>query len=276
MKTTKNIIYLMASAWMLLSAQYAFGQEIIVPYQMGFEESDAEEMAFWVLNPGVNASKCEDQWVVGTATKNGGSQSMYISTNDGEDAQFGAHPNVQYAYRDFTIAKGGYDVSFDWRCMGKGLDAVLYAGIGPASNVSKDMVADWQRGIVPNSIASWCSQAGPMSGTTLWKNASIHINSNGTSTYRLFFVWSSVNADTTLAMPVGACVDNIQITSDRCTKPSKIEARATCDTVFINWEGTSTEYCLEYRRRGAKKWAVTTGIKQESFILEGLDEGLYD
>lgn len=270
------IFGVVASIWMLLSAQYVKGQEIVVPYQMGFEETDAAEMAFWTINPGSNASKCEDQWVVGTATKNGGLQSLYISNNDGVDAQFGTHPNVQYAYRDFTIAKGGYDIAFDWRCMGKGMESALYAGVGPASSISKDMLADWQRGVVPKSIDSWCSTLGAMSGTTLWKNSSIHIQSNGTSTYRLFFVWSTSNVDTTLAMPVGACVDNIQITSDRCTKPSKIEARATCDTVFINWEGTSTEYCLEYRRRGAKKWAVTTGIKQESAILEGLDEGLYD
>ncbi|MCQ2347665.1 MAG: hypothetical protein MJZ65_00580 [Paludibacteraceae bacterium] len=274
-KNTLKVVLLGAFLIGACSMMQAQVSEITVPYQMGFEESDLDELSHWVLNPGPMAVRCEDAWMVGTATKNGGSQSLYIS-NNGDEPFFGSHPNVQYAYRDFTIAKGGYDISFDWRCMGKGLDAALYAGVAPLTSVSRDMVADWQRGIVPPAIASWCSQVGPMSGTTLWKNASVHINSNGTSTYRLFFVWSTINTDTTLAMPVGACVDNIQITSDRCTKPTKITATATCDTVFVNWEGTSTEYCLEYRRRGAKKWAVTTGIKQESAILEGLDEGLYD
>ncbi len=249
--------------------------EIMVPYQMGFEESDTEELANWVLNPGTNASRCEDQWIVGTATKNSGSQSLYIS-NNGNDPQFGTHPNVQYAYRDFTIAKGGYDISFDWRCMGKGLDAAVYAGVAPLSSVSKDMNADWQHSQIPNSISSWCKTIGALHGTTLWRNSSVHINSNGTATYRLFFVWSTSNTDTTLAMPVGGCVDNIQITSDRCTKPSQIDAWCNCDTMVVRWKGTSTEYCFEYRRRGGKKWNVTTGIQRDSIILEGLDEGLYD
>lgn len=275
MKKITKILFGFTSAWMMAGVSFAYGQEIVVPYQMGFEESDAAEMASWTINPGANASKCEDQWMVGKAVKSSGTQSLYIS-NNGEDPQFGSHPNVQYAYRDFTIAKGGYDIAFDWRCMGKGNEATLYAGVAPASQVSVDMLADWQRAVLPNSVASWCKTLGPLNSTTLWKNASIHMNSNGTMTYRLFFVWSSSNVDTTLAMPVGACIDNVQITSDRCTKPSKIDISATCDTVFVSWQGTSTEYCLEYRRRGAKKWAVTTGLKQESTILEGLDEGLYD
>ena len=92
MKTTKNIIYLMASAWMLLSAQYAFGQEIIVPYQMGFEEEDATEMAFWVLNPGlVDPESGMDRWIVGSSTHNGGRYSLYVSCN-GEDAELTSIP----------------------------------------------------------------------------------------------------------------------------------------------------------------------------------------
>lgn len=252
------------------------GQQITVPYQLGFEEADSLELKNWVINPGTNAYKCEDQWVISTSTKSEGFQSLYISNDDGVNAQFGTHPNVQYAYRDFTIPQGGYDIAFDWRCMGKGLEASLYAGVAPLNSVQNYMMADYQRAVVPTQIASWCKTLGALNGTSLWKNSSLHINSNGTSVYRLFFVWTSSNVDTTLAMPIGACVDNIQITSDRCSKPYNIEVSSTCDSIFVSWKGTSTQYCLEYRRRGARKWSVTTGIYDEKYILEGLDEGLYD
>lgn len=257
-----------------LSAQ---NQEITVPYQFGFEEEQAAEFANWVFNPGTNASKCMDQWVIGEATHNDGHYALYISNNGGADAQFGYQKNVQYAYRDFTIAAGGYDICFDWRCLGVTLSnaSTLYVGVAPASSVSKDMNADWQRGIVPSSIGSWCRTLGPLNGSSLWKNSSIHINSKDSTTYRLFFVWSNSTVDT-VAMPLGACIDNIQITSDRCYKPYDITATSNCDSIWVSWKGTSTSYCFEYRRRGAKRWSVTTGIQAENYILEGLDEGLYD
>lgn len=249
---------------------------ISVPYQFGFESTETAEMANWVLNPGTNSSRCVDAWAVGTATKSSGKQSLYISNDAGVDAQFGVGANVQYAYRDFTIARGVYDLSFDWRCLGSP-NATLYAGVAPAGNVTSAMVANWQTAVVPNAISSWCATLGKMDGTTLWKNSSISLSSNGTTTYRLFFVWASSNRDSTLAVPLGACIDNIQICSANCAKPKSLTAKATCDTVFVSWDGTSEMYGLEYRKRGASRWTlVSNSLNQESAILEGLDEGLYD
>lgn len=98
--------------------QGASAQVISIPYSMGFEESDSLELKNWVLNPGANASRCVDQWVVGSAAKNEGRQSLYISADSGATAQFGVARNVQYAYRDFVAPQGVYEISFDWCCMG--------------------------------------------------------------------------------------------------------------------------------------------------------------
>lgn len=252
---------------------------IVAPYTMGFEEEDADEMANWVLNPGTQAAACMDQWVVGEARNNGGHKSLYISCDGGESAEFGARPDVQYVYRDFTIAKGGYDVSFDWSCKGVENVSVLYAAVAPVSSVSDKMNASAISGALSKDITTWVTGAsgtGALIGDAGWSNASIHINSNGTATYRLFFVWRNTNTDTTVVMPVGGCIDNIQITSDRCQKPKKLSAETGCDTIKLSWRGSSTSYCLEYRRRGSKRWIVTTGIEKDDYILEGLDEGMYD
>lgn len=245
---------------------------ISVPYSMGFEPEDAVEMSDWVLNPGANASSCTDQWCVGNAVKSDGKQSLYISSDGGASAVFGIAQNVQYAYRDFVLPKGVYEVSFDWACLGTN-EAVLYAGVAPAANIS--LQANDKSAVVPNGVLSWCKTLGKMNGTTLWKNASMSLSSNGTSTYRLFFAWSSSNKDTTLAIPMGACIDNIQICSANCAKPTKIEVDATCDTLWIAWKGTSEKYSLEYRRRG-KKWSVPTIYYTESCVITGVEEGLYD
>lgn len=274
MKTTKNIIYLMASAWMLLSAQYAFGQEIIVPYQMGFEEEDATEMAFWVLNPGlVDPEPGMDRWIVGSSTHNGGRYSLYVSCN-GEDAEFGAKPNVQYAYRDFTIPTGQYDVTFDYRCMGV-IGSAMCAGVSFASAISKDMVSKIGSNTLPKSIQS-ASLVKDIRGSIQWKNTSFRFNAKEGVTYRIFFAWYNNNKDTTLVNPVGGCVDNIQITSAACSKPHDMEAESKNDSVFVTWQGTSEEYIFERRRRGTERWYMNTGLTDKGIILEGLGEGVYD
>ena len=114
-----------------ISAQ---SQVISIPYSMGFEASDSLELKNWVLNPGVNAARCVDQWVVGEAAKSAGQRSLYISDDDGLNARFGVAKNVQYAYRDFQAPNGVYDISFDWCCIGSS-DAMMYAGIGPVGNL---------------------------------------------------------------------------------------------------------------------------------------------
>lgn len=258
-----------------LCVQRSVAQQLItVPYSMGFEEEESVELANWVLNPGKNASKCTDQWYVGDAVKSDGKQALYISSDQGASAVFGVTKNVQYVYRDFTIPKGTYEICFDWACVGTP-DAVFYAGVAPVANVDADMKADAATAIIPKSVANWCQTLGAMKGTSHWRNASLQINSNGTTPYRLFFAWSSSNIDTTLVMPMGACVDNVQICSSTCAKPQSISAEASCDSIVVSWEGTSEKYQFQYRRRG-RKWSSPTTYYENGCVLTNMEEGLYD
>ena len=111
--------FLFALATCICYSQFAFSSSVVnVPYSMGFELEDSVEMSNWVLNPGVNALACPDQWYVGNAVKSDGKQSLYISADQGASAVFGVAQNIQYAYRDFVLPKGAYEVSFDWACLG--------------------------------------------------------------------------------------------------------------------------------------------------------------
>lgn len=269
----RNFLILLMALVAIFAGQHSVAQSVIsIPYSMGFEDEESIELTNWVLNPGANASRCTDQWVVGEAVKSDGRSSLYISSDQGESAMFGVANNVQYAYRDFVLPKGVYEVSFDWACLGTS-DAVLYAGVGPVANLS--LVANDKNSVVPNNVMSWCKTLGKLNGSSLWKNASMKVSSNGSTSYRLFFAWASSNKDTTIVVPMGACIDNIQICSANCAKPVNLQVATSCDSLLVSWEGTSERYCFEYRKRG-KKWSVPAVCYSESYILTSMEEGLYD
>lgn len=268
----KTIKYLLAVV-LLFYTTILFAQAIFIPYSMGFEESDSLELKSWVLNSGANAAKCEDQWVVGGATYNEGRQSLYISNNNGVDAQFGQKPNVQYAYRDFTVEGGHYELDFDYRCMGS-VNAKLYVGLTYANNVQAAMNAQNTSGAISPTILAACNVKG-VYGSSKWLHHSMSFNAKSGVQYRLFFMWASTNKDS-LAIPLGACIDNIQMTTADCRKPTNLTAEARNDSVFISWSGTSEQYVLERRKRGTDRWFTYTGLTKKSLILEGLSEGTYD
>lgn len=266
---------------LLLSITFLFAricaQTINVPYLMGFETSDAVELANWVLNAGADAPACRDQWVVGDATRNGGVQSLYISTDGGATAAFGRVPNVQYAYRDFILPQGNYILSFDWRCMGvTPSTAGLYAGVAPKSSVQTIMTATAGAAALPSAILAYAKSLGILNGSGLWRNEHLALSSNGTREVRVFFAWVSANTDTVIS-PLGACIDNVQICSNSCPIPTHLAAEAFCDSVYVTWESACSLFGLEYKKRDAAQWTVySSSIDTTAAVIEGLNEGQYD
>ena len=247
---------------------------ISAPYFLGFEESDAVELSEWVLNPGPLADQCPDKWVVGDAVRNEGRRSLYISSDGGANAAFGVAKNVQYAYRDFTIPAGQYEVSFDWACLGSP-EAKLYAGVAAASAFSS-MEAAFNSVSLDKAVLSGSNILYEAKGSNQWQNISARISSNGVRVCRLFFVWASANQDTAIVHPLGACIDNVQICSANCAKPKSVTATAvSCDSILVEWAGTSEKYSVQYRRRG-RSWSVPTTYYQDYCYIENAEEGLYD
>lgn len=247
-----------------------------VPYLFGFEDSESAELSEWVMNPGANASLCKDQWHVGESAHNTGKKSLYISDDGGANVHFGDKPNVQYAYRDFTIAAGQYDVTFDYMCQGESNKIFLAAGVTFANAIQSDMVAKNQYANVPNVILSAC-QLKNLYDASRWKNQSFSFTAKSSDVVlRLFFVWSNNNVDSARYMPLGAGIDNIQITSRNCTKPYDVKALISNDSVLVSWEGTSENYSFERRRHGSDQWYKYSGLTKKEILLEGLAEGAWD
>lgn len=271
-------VFALAVLSVFLFYSYAYAQnpvQISVPYSMGFELGDSAKLSQWRLNDGADLSICKERWVIGTAVKTEGKRSLYISYDEGATCTFDTVWNTSYAYFDFTIPSGQYELSFDWRCLG-GDETYMCAAVGIAKQMTS-MDCNYERAEFPDYIQSFAESGyRVMRGCSRWQHVSVPFASNGTRVYRLYFAWRNKNRDSKLPIPVSACVDNIQITTRNCAKPANLEAEVVGDSVVVTWTGTSAQYCIEYRRYGREKWSVQTGIRDERFVIEGLDEGAYD
>lgn len=271
-------VFALAVLSVFFFCSYAYAQnpvQISVPYSMGFELGDSAKLSQWRLNDGADLSICKERWVIGTAVKTEGKRSLYISYDEGATCTFDTVWNTSYAYFDFTIPSGQYELSFDWRCLG-GDETYMCAAVGIAKQMTS-MDCNYERAEFPDYIQSFAESGyRVMRGCSRWQHVSVPFASNGTRVYRLYFAWRNKNRDSKLPNPVSACVDNIQITTRNCAKPANLEAEVVGDSVVVTWIGTSAQYCIEYRRYGREKWSVQTGIRDERFVIEGLDEGAYD
>ena len=278
LKNIVGVVRLLLMGCFLFSSYCLVAQDvaaITVPYSMGFEEGEAQKLAYWHINEGYDSTKCQEKWVIGNAVKTEGKRSLYISYDEGTTATYDSVWNTTYAYMDFTIPSGQYELSFDWRCLGED-EVYMCAGVGIAKQMAQ-MQCDYVRAEFPESVPGFAQpEYKVMRSFSRWQHVSVSFSSNGTRVYRLYFAWKNKKRGSKLPNPIAACVDNVQITTRNCAKPEDINAEVVGDSVLVTWSGTSAQYCVEYRRYGREKWSVQTGIREERFVIEGLDEGAYD
>ena len=236
-------VFALAVLSVFLFCSYAYAQnpvQISVPYSMGFELEDSAKLSQWRLNDGADLSICKERWVIGTSVKTEGKRSLYISYDEGATCTFDTVWNTSYAYFDFTIPSGQYELSFDWRCLG-GDETYMCAAVGIAKQMTS-MDCNYERAEFPDYIQSFAESGyRVMRGCSRWQHVSVPFASNGTRVYRLYFAWRNKNRDSKLPNPVSACVDNIQITTRNCAKPANLEAEVVGDSVVVTWTGTSAQ-----------------------------------
>ena len=287
-KSTFNMRYglLLMLLIISLSAISQSSTSVTIPYYMGFESSDSLELVNnWHLNPGSAASQCPDQWVVGSATSEDGSRSLYISTNNGSEAVYGAVRNVQYVYRDFVLPSGqSYVVSFDWRCLGSST-SYLCAGCGRANGGNPLNLEAAYNPLGSNLLSAQVTSAikvNNLYNNGKWNNESFIITGNDQVVQRIFFAWVNGNTDS-MKVSLGACIDNFSITSNNVARPHDIAiSYVNCDSVILSWQGTAQKYQIDYRKAGNNLWVSmvyqnpTGAVLNNSFVIENLAEGSYN
>ena len=197
----------LCAAFLFLMSFSSFGQNII--YSCDFED-DAEN-AGWTL---VNDDQT-NQWYIGSAASNGGSNGLYI-TNDGGATNEYTFDDVEltvYAYRTIEITENTIcNVSFDWMSEGEFYYDYALAFIIPNGSDFSDFDNIWIDDYDSNSLydvpSGWIYISNSiMNGVTSWQNSTRRIVL-AQGTYNLVFFWKNNESD---GENPPVAIDNISI-----------------------------------------------------------------
>jgi gliding motility-associated-like protein len=207
-----------------------------IPATLNYVE-DFEGTSQWTLNNGTQTNK----WVIGTAVANGGTHSMYISSNNGTGNIYntGSATTVQ-AYRDFTIPAGTnvqVDIAFDWRAVGETANWDYFRVWVVPVTFNPTPGTQITAATGPNGRQQL---GGNFNGNNQWINASyVYTTTNATPVQkRIVFEWRNDGGGGTQPP---AAIDNVDIMVVTCPKPTTLAAaNATQTTVDLTWTETGT------------------------------------
>ena len=214
------------------------------PYTTGFEATD--DVAWTFINDATN------KWFIGSATNNGGTNSLYISNDNGTtNAYTVSSTQFSYAYRPFSITDPGqYAVSFDWKANGESNYDYLRAWIAPASAISSLSAGHTPDGnnsaynyVYPNPVTptGWVDLGGKMNLQTSWQTLTATPSLTAGS-YVLLFMWAN---DASSGTTPPAAVDNIVFTQLSCPQPTALTVTGiTATDATLTWTagGSETEW----------------------------------
>ena len=203
-----------------------------IPATLDFEEDWEDNGTGWTIANGTQPN----QWVVGTATANSPTHSLYISNNGGVTNDYTNDVNsVVHAYRDITIPADAVEVnlSFDWKNLGEtGWDFIRVWNV-PTSFVPT-------QGQMITASADRFQIGGNFVGNDNWTTYSntFTVSAYDGTARRFIFEWRN---DTSGGSPPPGAVDNINISLVTCPQPITLTASATDVVATLNWVPTGTE-----------------------------------
>lgn len=262
----------------------SFPYEISLPYSCGFE--DSIENANWVINAGTEGPLCTDQWMIGNLDYVEGYNSLYISCDTGKTMTYGAKPDYVMAYRPIYIPKPDsiatdrckVNVSFEWKGGSARDVSVLNYYLVPDYVIKDYLNSNSSKAVLPTALKKPQQK---LYGSASWQECSALEGITYNSTFYLVFIWQNNNKNDSLS-ELSMCIDDIQITTGNCPKPTSLSVQSIADTLIINWDGSHQRYDLEYRLPGMRSWRQLHNLVFDDYIVEkeviisGLPEGVYD
>ncbi len=234
------------------------------PYFCGFE--DVAENANWVLNPGtpaiVNNPNFVNKWTIGQAAHKQGYNGLYIcKDNDATLSVYAEKSGYTYAYREFSLPVGEYDLAFSWRCLGEfNADEVIAYWMPASVTTNAGLVAAEPTAVRPYKITLKTGvQSDSLQGSSAWRYATGTVRvTNASQNYKLAFLWRNNNDRT---YNPGGCIDNVQLakkplSTDCNQKPADLQVNMdnVAGTMTISWSGiTGNTYDIFY-------WLDNSGV----------------
>ena len=224
-------------------SSYQFSIPTTLPYTQGFEGAQHG----WLLANGASVN----QWVVGNAIASSGTNSMYISNDNGVTNNYSTSPTeyIVHAYKDFQIPANVADVSisYDWRNVGENGWDYIRVWLVPSSFTPTTGT------LIPTGTGR-VNLSGNLSSDIVFKKAQYIQNITGyTGSFRVVFEWRNDSGGGT--SPAGA-IDNIEIKAVTCYEPltmtlSNVTEKGVTVTVAPDPKNTGTvTYQYEVRTSG--------------------------
>ncbi len=226
----------------------------ILPYDCDFEDAD-EAASFSFIN-GTETN----QWVVGTAANNGGTHSMYISSNNGVTNTYDNTTSNVWAYRDieFPANPSGYILSFDWRSNGESSYDYMRVFVGAPVPVTAGTLSqpDGSTALVPNYNTD---NPNYFNTATSYQTYSMALPGlDETTVLRIYFLWHN---DGSVSNMPPASVDNISITEINCDAPTALTVDSTSTTTAdISWATTATSSVIFYKGDNDPDWTEIPSV----------------
>jgi hypothetical protein len=235
---------------------------------------DFESCLDWTI---VNGSET-NQWVLGSATNNGGSQSMYISNDGGTTNAYSNSTSRVHFYKDIAFPAGQscINLSFDWKSNGESTFDYLRVYAIPTSSTP---------------VAGTAITSGQLGGNlevqTTWQLTSLSLPAAfAGTTQRIVFSW--VN-DNSVRNQTPAAIDNISIsTSSSIATPtcatyiSPLDGASSCpSSQTLSWNAISAPTCgtITYDVYLDAGFTATTVVSADqvgtTYNTPGLSSGVY-
>ncbi|MBR3725838.1 MAG: fibronectin type III domain-containing protein [Bacteroidales bacterium] len=231
-----------------ITASTLVGLPANVPYFCDFEQSGTNG---WNLINGTQTN----QWVVDSATNNGGSRSLYVSNNNGTSNEYSNNSTSHvFAERAITFSMAGeYTYSYDWKANGESSYDFIRAAIVPLTTelTAGDYSGFNNSSAVPaGGIA--IDGAYRLNGQSSWQTQSGVFNITTPGTYKIVFLWRN---DGSQGNNPPAAIDNVAISRNTCPAPYGLVASDVQPTeVTLTWHAGGMETA----------WEITYGEMSES------------
>ncbi len=207
---------------------------VTIPFQENFEIKKP-----WVLACETQANK----WVVGSATKNGGNKSLYISKNNGISYIYNTTAvSKSYAYKNFRLTGGEeIEISFMWKNWGDDANAYLKVYLAPDVKDSLSL-----SGQSPKS--DWTPLCDVLTKSNSWKKEVLTTKVTNTGVYSLIFQWENSGGSNAADYNPPAAIDDITIRKMLCPTAKNIRAKnITENSANIIWGNSDNDAIVKWK-----------------------------
>ncbi|MGY6561344.1 MAG: T9SS type A sorting domain-containing protein [Luteibaculaceae bacterium] len=202
-----------------------------------FDEDFEADCVPWAIING----NAVNRWVIGEATNNGGSSSIYISNDGGTDNLYTINQSaIVHFYKDFQLNQGTgqFTVDFDWKSGGEGSFDFLRVFVAPTTFVPQAF-SDAQAAPVSNPAVGLVQLGGEGNAGNFnlsdgnWESESLIIPEqfDGSVPFRIIFTWRN---DGSIGTMPGAAVDNISVSATSTVGINRLDLKSKSFKVFPN------------------------------------------